>query len=132
MAISKSINQQKFAILLFLWSRIDYVHCREEGYIGLYIPDNQEISRSPRDFQIYPSSRQWANLIHRGLTHMTLLSFFVKKKKKRKSESLCQSKISLQGVLFHNESLSRNLTWPAWTCHLSPVGFEQKVKIQCK
>ena len=26
-----------------------YVHCREEGCIGLYIPDNQEISRGPRD-----------------------------------------------------------------------------------
>ena len=26
-----------------------YVHCREEGCIGLYIPDDQEISRGPRD-----------------------------------------------------------------------------------
>ena len=25
------------------------VHCREEGCIGLYIPDDQEISRGPRD-----------------------------------------------------------------------------------
>ena len=28
---------------------IVYVHCREEGRIGLYIPDDQEISRGPRD-----------------------------------------------------------------------------------
>ena len=28
---------------------IVYVHCREEGCIGLYIPDNQEISRGPRN-----------------------------------------------------------------------------------
>ena len=28
---------------------IVYVHCREEGCIGSYIPDDQEISRGPRD-----------------------------------------------------------------------------------
>ena len=28
---------------------IVYIHCREEGCIGLYIPDDQEISRGPRD-----------------------------------------------------------------------------------
>ena len=28
---------------------IVYVHCREDGCIGLYIPDDQEISRGPRD-----------------------------------------------------------------------------------
>ena len=35
----------------FLGSRqcIVSVHCREEGCIGLYIPDDQEISRGPRD-----------------------------------------------------------------------------------
>ena len=28
---------------------IVYVQCWEEGRIGLYIPDDQEISRGPRD-----------------------------------------------------------------------------------
>ena len=34
-----------------LLSSVYVVHCREEGCIALYNPDNQEISRGPKDFQ---------------------------------------------------------------------------------
>ena len=43
---------QYWAISLQYWAilcNIVYEHCREEGCIGLYIPDDQEISRGPRD-----------------------------------------------------------------------------------
>ena len=33
----------------------------------------------------------------------------------------------LDETLIHNESFSRNSSWPAWACHLSPVGLKQKV-----
>ena len=38
----------RHAITLFKFN-IVYVHCREEGCIGLYIPDDLKISLSPRD-----------------------------------------------------------------------------------
>ena len=42
---------------------IVYVHCREEGCIGLYIPDDQEISRGPRDV---PRAKPEGHLEGRG------------------------------------------------------------------
>ena len=45
----KHVFQKLLSYLALKISYIVYVHCREEGCIGLYISDDQDISRGPRD-----------------------------------------------------------------------------------
>ena len=57
-------NDERMSVLHQDSGGIVYVHCREEGCIGLYILDDQEISRGPRDV---PRAKPEGNSEGRGV-----------------------------------------------------------------
>ena len=59
------INDKRMAVYFLELGYIVSVHCREEGCIGLYIPNGRGKSRGPRGmyFPMHPESRQCTSIL---------------------------------------------------------------------
>ena len=58
------------SLLLYLIRGIVSVRCREEGFIGLYIPDDRETSRGPREIS---RSKGMYNPMHPDSSHSLII-----------------------------------------------------------